>query len=281
MPILSPEQALQKRIQLVRDGFCVIPGVLSGAFLEEMIAWTDALLDRTPVDPRYKYQGSDIHVGTQRRAAKGQLHAGQISDPMIDRLIDLPQAWQACRELGLERQTSDESAIILSKPAGGPALYWHQDWMNWNSPQSMTPWPTRIFLSYYMVETTRENGCLRAIPGSHLRRLPLHDLLPDAHEAQIQASDTSHPAFADHPDAVDLPVKAGDLVLNDARVLHAARANNSGHRRTLVLQWHDIFGLQPPSWWDAPIPDEVRDADPNARYKGTRTPGKYLRPAAA
>lgn len=279
MSILTHEEALQKREQLVRDGFCVIPGVLHGEFLHELQDWSDALLASTPVDPKYKYQGSDIHVATERRAAKGHLHARQIADPMIDRLVDWPLAWEACALLGLERQTSDESAILLSKPAGGPPLYWHQDWMNWNSPLSMTPWPTRIFLSYYMVDTSRENGCLRAIPGSHLKRLPLHDLLPDAHEAQIQASDTTHPAFSDYPDAVDLPVNAGDLVINDARALHAAYANTSRARRTLILQWHDVFGFEPPSWWDAPIPDEVRHADRSASYKGTRTPGKYLRPA--
>jgi len=81
-----------------------------------------------------------------------------------------------------------------------------------------------------------------------------------------------------HPDAVDLPVKAGDLVLNDARLLHAARANNTDRRRTLVLQWHSLFDFpNPPSWWTGEIPDEILKADPNATFQPTRIPGKYLR----
>jgi hypothetical protein len=33
-------------------------------------------------------------------------------------------------------------------------------------------------------------------------------------------------------------VKAGDLVLGDARMLHAAHPNSSGKRRTLITMWY-------------------------------------------
>ena len=64
---LTPEEAKIKRDQLVRDGFCVVPGVLHGAFLEELRAWTDNLLDTHPVPEKLKYQGSDFHVMSERR----------------------------------------------------------------------------------------------------------------------------------------------------------------------------------------------------------------------
>jgi hypothetical protein len=277
---LTPAEAAAKRDQLVSNGFCVVPGVIHGEFLQELQQWTDHLLDTRPVPEKVKYQGSDFHFMTQRRfnAAGQSAQNADLVDPIIDRLVDWPEQNQACAMLGLEDRSSDETAIILSKPAGGPALYWHQDWMQWDSPASATPWPTRIFLSYYMVDTTRENGCLRAIPGTHRKRIPLHDLLPNAHEGHIQAQDESHPAFMDHPDAVDLPVKAGDLVINDARVLHSAWPNRSDRRRTLVLQWQSVFRFpNPPSWWQGEVPDEINNADPQASYPCNRTPGKYLR----
>jgi len=196
----------------------------------------------------------------------------------VDRLVDLPDAWEACRLIGLENERPDDSIIVLSKPPYGPPLYWHQDMMNWNHPEAAAPWPTRVFLSYYMTDTTRENGCLRAIPGTHRKRIPLHDLLPAAHGPDIQAiTDLSHPAFMDHPDAVDLPVSAGDLVINDARLLHAAHANRTGQRRTLVLQWHSLFDFpNPPSWWTGDIPQAIRDYDPSIKYESTRIPGMHL-----
>ena len=39
-----------------------------------------------------------------------------------------------------------------------------QDWMGWNSPLSTTPWPQVVFFSYYLTDTTTENGCLRVAP---------------------------------------------------------------------------------------------------------------------
>ena len=152
--------------------------------------------------------------------------------------------------------------------------------MNWESPEAATPWPTKVFLSVYLTDTTLANGCLQVIPGTHTRRIELHDTLPDAHEADIQAVDDyqDHAAFVEHPDEVDLPVSAGDLVIADARVMHAARANTTDMRRTLVLAWHDVFPFpNAPTWWTRPIPKVIREADLAATYEHRRTPTAYIR----
>ncbi|MCX5660323.1 MAG: DUF6067 family protein [Planctomycetota bacterium] len=282
MPPLTPEQALQKRRELVELGYCVVPGILKGDLLARLRAYTDGLFARKPVNPVYRYQGSDFHIITDRVWKKQPpgLPPTVDHDPIVDEVIDIPEAWEAFRAIGLENQRPDETIIVLSKPAHGPPLYWHQDMMNWNHPESAAPWPTRIFVSYYMTDTTLKNGCLRAIPGTHRKRIPLHADLPPAHGPVIQAVTdyANHPAFADHPDAVDLPVKAGDMVLNDARLLHAARANQTDQRRTLVLQWHNLFEFpKPPSWWTGPVPEAIRNFKPGGEYVPTRTPGEHLK----
>jgi len=270
----------RKREQLVRDGFCVVPGVLTGSLLERWRAYSDGVLDRTKSNPDTKYQGSDFHINSRRRHERGEYHRPDqgLWTPLVDELVDLPAAADACVRLGLEGGRADDTVLILSKPAHGPALYWHQDLMEWNHPSAGLPWPTRVFLSYYLVDTSVENGCLRAIPGSHRKRHALHDILPAAHGPEIQALDTSHPVFMDHADAVDLPVNAGDLVINDARVLHAAHANKTAARRTLLLQWHTIFPWPVvPSWWKGEIPETiVRAAELEKEFPPTRIPGKYL-----
>ena len=276
---LSPEEALIKRQQLVTQGFCVVEGVLPTDLLKRLKAYTDDLLTRHVVDHKHRYQGSDFHVGSQRK--QDTMNSAYITEfsSLVDELTDLPEALEACRLLGLEGQRPDDVIIILSKPPFGPPLYWHQDMMNWNHPEASSPWPTRVFLSYYMTDTTLENGCLRVIPGTHLKRIPLHEKLPAAHCPEIQAlTDLSHPAFLDHPDAIDIPVKAGDLVINDARLLHAARANTTAEQRTLVLQWHSIFPYpQVPTWWTGDIPDELHHFDPSKTYETTRHPGERLK----
>ena len=129
-----------------------------------------------------------------------------------------------------------------------------------------------------MTDTTPENGCLRVIPGTHRKRIDLHDILPDAHEAEIQAlDDLNHPAFADYPGAVDVPMAAGDLIIADARLMHGAYPNQTNQRRTLLLAWHDVFPFpNPPSWWTGEVPDVVKNADPNAKYDVSRTPTDYI-----
>lgn len=277
MSYLPPAAALAKREQLLRDGFCVIPGVLSGALLERVQRFTDNFLDTHAVDPRHRYQGSDFHIQAERTWAK-QPEPNRYHDPLIDEILDLPAALQVCAALGLEGLSDTGSMILLSKPPGGPALYWHQDNMDWNHPKSALPWPSTIFLSYYMVDTTRENGCLRAIPGTHLKRIDFHDHLPDAHGAEIQAADEQHIAFQEHPTEVDIPVKAGDLVIADGRVLHAAWPNQSNQRRPLLLAWWRVFPYPTvPSWWTGELPAELQ-ADPSAAYERTRKPGHYLKP---
>ena len=90
--------------------------------------------------------------------------------------------------------------------------------------------------------------------------------------------DLNTPVFADHPDAVDIPMKAGDLIAADARLLHAAYPNDTDERRTLVLAWHKVFPFpEPPSWWTRPIPDVVQGADPTVEYEPRRAPTEYLR----
>jgi ectoine hydroxylase-related dioxygenase (phytanoyl-CoA dioxygenase family) len=44
--------------------------------------------------------------------------------------------------------------------------------------------------------------------------------------------------FGRRPDEVDVPVRAGELVIGDARLLHAAHPNGSDRRRTVLTLWY-------------------------------------------
>ena len=100
---------------------------------------------------------------------------------------------------------------------------------------------------YYLVDTDRQNGCLRVVPRSHRMQLSAHDLLARAHsEDVLSGRDASHPMFGGLEGEVDVPVRAGDLVIGDARLLHAAHANASDQLRTLLTLWyHPAFDRLP------------------------------------
>ena len=74
-----------------------------------------------------------------------------------------------------------------------------------------------------------------------------------AHTRDINRMDDEHdPRFADYAGEVDVPVRAGDLVVGDARMFHATHANTTGEYRTVITIWfHPLFeDLQEPtqSW---------------------------------
>ena len=86
--------------------------------------------------------------------------------------------------------------------------------MLWDDPSSYTDEPVQVFLMYYLIDTDRENGCLRVIPGSPRRRQRLHGL-PPAHGKEIATVGGDRPVLQPDPDEVDVPVRAGDLAIGD------------------------------------------------------------------
>ena len=130
------------------------------------------------------------------------------------------------------------SGYLISKPPGGDALFWHQDWWGWGEPVSYEAFPPQLFVMIYLTDTRVENGCLRVIPGSHRRDHALHDL-PAAHTKEIATGvDTNSPVYASHPDEFAATVREGDVLIGDARLLHSAYANRTDEERPLLTLWY-------------------------------------------
>ena len=268
----SDKADTDKREQLRRDGFCQFPNVLSPDLLERLRTVTDRLLDAVPQ--------------AQANAVRSQGSMLPVTlDPLFAELISLPAALDALRSLGFTRPTYTDGYVI-SKPAGGPRLFWHYDWFAWQDPRSYADAPPQVFAMYYLSDTTRENGCLRVLPGSHTRHTLLHDRLDAPHSAQLgAAADTNRVEFSDWPGEADVCVRAGDLLIGDARLLHAAHENTTDERRTLITLWYQPEYDALPERMRAqmaakaqPIPADWPDASRAllqplvARYDGTALP---------
>ncbi len=126
---------LDRRRQLLDDGYCIFKNVLDAALLHELQRVTNGLIDGISVADveKYRYQGTNVQVAYQ--------------DPVFARLIALPAALRALTALGFD-QPKFWSAFMLSKPPHGPPLYWHQDWWAWEDRISLRPEPPQIFLMY-------------------------------------------------------------------------------------------------------------------------------------
>ena len=173
----------------------------------------------------------------QERRSQGTL-VDVRAEPFMVNLIAHENALKALASLGFD-EPKWASGYIISKPPHSPPLYWHQDWWGWDDESSYGEMPQQVFLMYYLVDTHRENGCLRVIPRSHRKRHALHDLgIIHKDEETVRAADLEHPAFGKVPDEIDLPIRAGDLLIGDSRLFHAAHANTSEERRTVITLWY-------------------------------------------
>ena len=232
---VSPETRMT---QLKQDGYCVIENMADGWLLDRTRACVDRALAAVDAERR------------ARNKAPGSLIDSNGYPELAD-LIGNPRALVELDRMGLE-DVKFWKAVIISKPAGGPRLYWHQDCLMWQDPRAYSDRPPMIFLMYYLEDTTPENGCLRLLPGTHRHRHLLHDM-GEAHTREIsRIENPDDPRFRDYPGEVDVPVRAGDLVLGDARMFHSAHTNQSAHKRTVITIWfHPFFSdLQEPtqSW---------------------------------
>ncbi len=223
MDISSPE----KRAQLHRDGYYVFPHVLDAALLQRLRAATSKLVTPMTAADRARHVSTGSMFGFSH-----------VEDEVWGELVLYPGLFHCMRQLGYSQVTFTDGYVI-SKPPGSPQLFWHYDWFTWVEPEDFLPAPQQVFAMYYLTDTSRFNGCLRVIPGSHYRHNPLHEILSQPHsEALHRMEDARRPEFLPRPDEIDVPVQAGDLVLGDARLLHAAHANQSEHERTVVTLWY-------------------------------------------
>ena len=117
---------------------------------------------------------------------------------------------------------------VFCKPAGdGYETPWHQDGHYWpiRPLANCTAWVA-------LEPSTRANGCLRVIPGSHRdKRLyeHLHEDRSDLTLNQRMAEGTF-----DESRAVDIELQPGELSLHDIHMIHGAQPNRSAQRRTGV-----------------------------------------------
>ncbi len=209
--------------KLRRDGYCVIEGVLDPALLDDVRRVSLEALAAVSSEHRAqnRSQGSLINIADY---------------PDYAPLIGHASARDVFRDLKFEDPRFG-SGYLISKPPSGPPLFWHQDWWGWDDPISYTDEIAQVFFMYYLTDTSPGNGCLRVLPGSHRRRHPLHEADAAHGEGLSRVDDPDHPLYGALDDEVPVPVRAGDLVVGDARLLHSAYGNRSEEERSLITLW--------------------------------------------
>ena len=220
-----------ERAQFDRDGFHVFRDVLDEELLDRLREASDASLA----------EQDEQHFAEQVATGSMILVNGPFIEryPVFAEFVAHPPILRAPARLGFPDPKFGHGRVI-SKPPHSPPLFWHEDGRFWNDPVSYTALPIQAFLMFYLTDTTPDNGCLRVIPGSHLKRHALHDLVPESHthENRQYRNTDGNPAFAHYDDEIDVPLRAGDFVVGYGTLFHAAHANGSDARRTCLTMWY-------------------------------------------
>lgn len=116
------------------------------------------------------------------------------------------------------------SKLHLKAPKVGSVVDWHQDFAYY--PHTNTDLVTALI---YLDDTTVENSCLQAIPGSHRHGLADHYI--DGHfRGKVTGADGPDPALA-----IPIEAPAGSVIFTHCLLLHYSSPNHSDRFRRAFL----------------------------------------------
>ncbi len=109
--------------------------------------------------------------------------------------------------------------VLRKEPWSGSYVSWHQD------SAYRTIGADALFSAWIaLTDSSASNGCMRAIPGSHRRRLP-HVNAADGENLLSHGQRIVGDVDASH--AVDLVLRAGEMSLHHIDVVHSSAPNRS------------------------------------------------------
>ena len=145
---------------------------------------------------------------------------------------------------------------LFCKPAAvGMEIPWHQDGAYWPIR------PLANISAWIAIDrVSRENACLKVIPGSHLSGLKPHQI--DSRK-NLALDRTVNPEHLNKEEAVDIELDPGELVFFDVYLMHGSNANTSGERRAgLVYRYMPSTSL-----FDRSVQDKINKSGHLVSYK--------------
>ncbi len=122
------------------------------------------------------------------------------------------------------------SKLTAKEPREGGAWEWHQDYGYWYHNGCLYPLMASAMIA--LDQTTRENGCLQVLRGSHQMGRLEHELL----EGQQVGADLKRVEQAEKVmDRVYCEMAPGDVLFFHCNTLHRSERNTSDSRRWTLI----------------------------------------------
>ena len=202
--------------------------ILSDTQVEALRQELVRLLDASPEDREFFYEYHSNESDDPNHVLFHALGAWRIAPGFHDLLWHRAFTVPAAQLLGgAVRFWHDQ---LFCKPAHhGGVVAWHQDYSYWTRTKPLAHLSCWIGLD----DSSRENGCLQYIPGSHhWPDLPITGLAGDMAAIDAVLSEEQRREFR-HPVAVEL--KKGEASFHHPRLVHGSFANYSAYSRRATV----------------------------------------------
>ncbi len=217
-----------------RDGYVIARSALPPERADEALNHAMALLRRYPQDRPEKLHRRPLW----------------LEDPFYVRLAREPGLLDIAEALLGPDLALFAAGYILKPPSEGVAVLWHQDGSYWplEPMEVCTLWVA-------LTPSTRENGCMRVIPGTHtlaLQPLSTRTDVPNLLESEMD------PSTVDEERAAATGLRPGDVSVHHPNIIHGSNANTSAdqwrvnlvvrvisaHTRVTNPDWKGVFHLR-------------------------------------
>jgi len=217
------------------NGYLVLEGVLSQAELKTLRDTVDELVEKAQA------------LGTPNSLCDFE-PVNKNGRKVVRRIFNPFEQARCFEELASHKNVLDavedvigpniqihHSKLNMKSPGVGSPVKWHQDLPFF--PHTNTD---LVACLIHLDDSTLENGCLRAIPGSY-KMGPLDH----RRNGKFIGMVTEDMKKVDESKAVALPLKAGGMVLLHCLTLHSSAPNLSGApRRLLIYEYRAADSMQ-------------------------------------
>ncbi|MCY3764244.1 MAG: phytanoyl-CoA dioxygenase family protein [Gemmatimonadetes bacterium] len=213
-----------------RDGFLIATGLYCP---EEMLDWKARII--------YILEAGG-HISKDPTSAGVHVFMSDVLDPFFrERMKDACVVSVLNRIIGPNVEFLSVKSVYKNKFTrfGSP---WHQDWYYWKGANKISVW---IALD----DATPENGCLKMIAGSHLKRFKVK---------QVRAQNgfgwrIGNEEIAGLPETT-LAVRRGDAVFFHDQTLHSSFPNTTGADRwSFISTYRDGSVMDESTVWKHPM----------------------------
>jgi ectoine hydroxylase-related dioxygenase (phytanoyl-CoA dioxygenase family) len=173
---------------------------------------------------RHELESLEGRAGGSKLGNKTQLNYPHLIFRFAHEIVTCPRILDAVEAVLGPDILVWGSTFFIKEPRSESYVSWHQDLRYWglDSDAEVSAWVA-------LGPVTKENGCMRFVPGSHKGELLPHqdtfaesNILTRGQEAAVEVAEE---------DTIPVPLEAGQASLHHGRLLHASGPNRSDGRR--------------------------------------------------